>query len=275
MASTISTAFIEQYNAEAHNAYQRDGFKMHRMTRSGSVTGDVVYWQKVGALTTQGKTRNGVHNFQDMTHTVVSATMVDRYVPTIIDKLDLLKLNIDEMRLHAVNHMYALGDWADQQIYDVILAGVSETLGGGDAVALTVDHMLEVPEKFNDNKVPNDGRRYCMVSPKTWTKMLGINEFSNADYVGTDNLVYKNLMAKSWAGVLWFMDTMPTVAGTNVASNIAWHAQCVGHGINKEFETLITYENTMSANVAVSCVSSAAAVIDDTGCFAWAVDAAA
>ena len=84
MVSTIDTAFIEQYNADAHNAYQRDGFMMQRMTRSGTVRGTTVYWQKVAALTAQDKPRNAMHSFTDMTHTRVSATMVDKYVPTLI-----------------------------------------------------------------------------------------------------------------------------------------------------------------------------------------------
>ena len=273
MASTIDLSFIEQYNAFAHNAYQRDGFKLHRMTRSGTVTGDTVYWQKVGALTTQGKPRNAMHSFQDMTHSVVSTTMTDRYVPTIIDKLDLLKQNIDEMRLHAENHMYALGTWADTQIYDVMVAGANATtLGGGNGVALTATHLMSVPEAFNEANVPNDGRRFCMVSPKTWSKMLLLDEFSNADYVAPEMMIYKNLTAKMWAGVTWFMDTLPTKDGNNVASNIAWHADCIGHGINKEFETVFSYENLYSAHVAVSCVSSGAAVIDDNGVYSFFVD---
>jgi hypothetical protein len=272
-ASTIDLAFIEQYNADAHNAYQRDGFKMHRMTRSGTVQAKTIYWQKVGALVAQDKGRGQMHNFQNMDHSNVSAAMVDKYVPTLIDDLDLLKLNIEERQLHSTNHMFALGNWADEQVRDAMIAGKSATtLGGGDAVALTVDHMLAVPEAFNLAKIPDDGGRYCMVTPKTWTKMLKINEFSNADYVGTDELVYKGLTAKRWAGMFWFMDTLPTVAGTNVASNLAWHRQCVGHGVNKEFDSKITYENLYSSWVAVSAVSSGAKVIDSTGVFEFAVD---
>jgi len=273
MAITIDNAFITQYNADAHNAYQRDGFKLARMTRSGTVRAKTVYWQKIGALVAQDKAQNGMHNFQDMSHTNVNTTMVDKYVPTIIDDLDLLKLNIAERQLHAINHKYALGNWVDEQIYDAMVAGANaSTLGGGSGVALTVAHMLEVQEAFNVNKIPDDGQRYCMVSPYVWTKMLQINEFSNADYMGYDEMPFKGLTAKRWAGVMWFMDTLPDADGNNVATCLAWHKQCVGHGINAPFETQITYENTFSAWVAVSKISSGAKVIDDTGVYKFLVD---
>ena len=95
-----------------------------------------------------------------------------------------------------------------------------------------------------------------------------------ADYVSPDMLIYKNITAKQWAGVTWFMDTLPDVdtGATEVADNLAWHADCLGHGINKEFETVWSYENTYSAHVAVSCVSSGAAVIDDNGVYLFKVD---
>lgn len=273
MVSTIDTAFVQTYNAEAHNAFQRKGFKLRNMTRSGTIMAETVYWQKVSALTTQAKTRNAMHTFQDMPHSVVSATMTDRYVPTIIDKLDLLKLNIAELQLHATNHALALGRWADEQVYDVMVAGASATtLGGGDTVTLTVDHMLAVPEAFNSANIPDDGMRFCMVTPKTWTRMLKVDEFSNADYVGANNPMFAGVTAKQWGGVFWFMDTLPDVDGNNVATNLAWHQRCVGHGVAKEFETVITYENLYSAHVAVSCLSSGAAVIDNTGVFKFLVD---
>lgn len=276
MVSTIDVSFIEQYNAEAHNAFQRGGFKLRPMTRSGSVMAETVYWQKVGALTTQAKSRNAMHVFQDMEHEVVSASLVDRYVPTIIDKLDLLKLNISEMQLHATNHANALGLWADQQVYDAMVAGANgTTYGGGNGVALTIDHMLQVPEVMNNAFIPNDGGRFCMVSAKTWSKMLKVDEFSNADYVGPDNLVFTGMTAKTWAGVHWFMDPIVTIGGDDVASNVFWHRSCVGHGVNKEFETIISYENLYSAHVAVSCLSSTAKVIDDNGVYLWNVDAVA
>ncbi len=276
MASTITNAFIEQYNADAHNAYQRHGFKMQRMTRSGTVRAKTVYWQVIGTLTAQDKPRNAMHNFQDMPHSTVSAAMVDKYVPTIIDDLDLLKLNIDERRLHAENHMHALGRWSDEQIRDVMNAGAGSTIGPGNGVALTVDHMLEVPEFFNLAEVPDDGGRFCMVRPKVWSKMLKVDEFSNADYVGTADLPFRGMTAKRWAGVMWLMDTLPSLnTGNDVASNLVWHSRAVGHGSNKEFETKITFENLFSAHVAVSEISQGAEVIDPVAVAKWDVDEAA
>jgi len=54
---------------------------------------------------------------------------------------------------------------------------------------------------------------------------------------------------------------------TNEALNIAWHKSVVGHGVNKEIDTIWDWENTYSAWSAVSCMSLGAKIIEDTGCY--------
>ena len=146
-------------------------------------------------------------------------------------------------------------------------------LGGGSTVTMTVAHMLNVVDAFNEGNIPNDGNRFCMVSAKTWSKMLRFDEFSNADYVGPDRLPFNGLTAKNWAGVFWFMNTLPNVdtGATEVATNLAWHKRAVGH-MNKSFDIRITYENIFSAYAAVSSCSQGAAVIDSNAVWKFSVD---
>ena len=49
MATSISTAFIKQFEAEVHLAYQRMGSKlMNTVRRSNNVKGNQVTFQKMG-----------------------------------------------------------------------------------------------------------------------------------------------------------------------------------------------------------------------------------
>lgn len=267
MASTIDVAFIEEYNADVHLAFQQMGSRLTNLTRKGRVAGDTVYWQKFGTLAAQGKTRNAIHSFLDPEHTRVSATMADRYVPTLVDKLDLLKLNIDERRAHAMSQVAALGRDADSIIITAMDAGANATQLGDAAKAWTYDTFMSVVTTFQVNEVPDDNRRFCGMHPYAWAQALQVNEFANADYVGPAQLPFAGGMTmKNWMGVNWFV--LPNVdLTTNIAKNLAWHQSAVGHGINSEIETTWDWENDRSAYSCVSSMSIGSAVIDDNGMY--------
>lgn len=273
MVPTIDVAFIEEYNADVHLTFQQLGSRLMNTTRKGAVRAKTVYWQIFGALAAQSKTRNAQHTFIDPEHTQASAAMVDWYVPTLIDDLDLLKLNIDEKNTHARAHVGALGRKVDDVLIAAMTAGANATDLGGVTFAWTYEMMMNVITTFQVNEVPDDGQRFCAVHPYAWSQMLKIAEFANADYVGQEFLPFKGGMtAKMWMGVIWM--PLPNIAWStgggnalNVASNLAWHQSAVGHGVNKEIDTQWDWENTYSAWSCVSSMSLGASVIEDTGVY--------
>ena len=74
MSSTISNAFIEEYNADVHMLYRQYGSRLANTTRKGTVQGSTVHFQKFGTLAAQGKTRNAEHTFLDHVPLLVRAT---------------------------------------------------------------------------------------------------------------------------------------------------------------------------------------------------------
>jgi hypothetical protein len=282
MPPTIDVAFVEEYNADVHLKFRQMGSRLMNMTRKGTVMAKSVYWQVFGHLVAQQKSRNQPHTFLDPEHTKVKADMADWYVPTLIDDLDMLKLNIDEKQAHQAAHVAALSKKADQIVLDAMYAGKNATDLGNPANAFDYEHAMSVVTTFNVNEVPDDGQRFCALHPHAWAQFLKVPEFVNADYVGQDQLPFKGGMsAKLWMGVLWMplpniylgdgagAEVAPTGAldTLNVANNIAWHKSVVGHGVNKEISTEWDWENTYSAWSAVSSMSAGAKVIDDEACF--------
>lgn len=285
MPPTIDIAFIEEYNADVHLNFQQLGSRLMNTTRKGTVMAKSVYWQKFGTLVAQTKTRNAQHTFQDPEHTRVKADMADWYVPTLIDDLDLLKLNIDEKNTHVRAHVGALGRKVDEILLSVMEQGANATNLGDATSTFDYDVAMNIVTTFMKNEVPDDGQRFCALHPHAWAQFLKVPEFANADYVGMDQLPFKGGMtAKFWMGVLWmplpniFYDsaahaggdggvsgTLTTVA--NEAVNLAWHRSVVGHGVNKEIETNWDWENTYSAWSCVSCMSLGAAIIEDVAVF--------
>jgi len=271
MAPTIDTAFIEEYNADVHLLFRQMGSRLMNTTRKGTVMAKTVYWQKFGFVQAQTKGRNAQHTFQDPEHTRVSASMADWYVPTLVDDLDLLKLNIDEKNAHARSHVAALGKKVDEILIAAMETGANATdLGEASAAAWDYDTFMNVLTTFQLNEVPDDGQRYCAMHPYAWAQALKVPEFANADYIGQDMLPFKGGMTgKMWMGTLWFplANISHGVSDTNEATNIAWHQSVVGHGVNKEISTIWDWENTYSAWSCVSSMSLGAAIIEDTGCY--------
>jgi len=280
--STIDVAFIEEYNADVHLLFRQYGSRLMNTTRKGTVMAKSVYWQKFGFVTAQNKTRNAEHAFQNPEHTRVKADMVDWYVPTLIDDLDLLKLNIDEKQAHARSHTAALGKKVDEILINTMYAGANGTKLGAADKGFGYETAMGVLTTFQVNEVPDDGNRFCALHPYAWAQFLKVPEFANADYVSHDRLPFKGGMtAKFWMGTLWMPlpniylgdGAGPGVAPTgavdtlNVANNIAWHRSVVGHGTNAEIRTTWDWENTYSAWSCVSAMSLGAAIIENTGVY--------
>ena len=96
MAATITQAFITQFEAEVHLAFQRMGSKLKNTVRViNNVVGNTVRFQKVAKGSASTKARHAEVVAMDLTHSYVDATIADYYASEYIDKLDLLKTNID------------------------------------------------------------------------------------------------------------------------------------------------------------------------------------
>ena len=69
MANTIDQAFIKQFEAEVHLAYQRMGSKLRNTVRSSNVTGSVARFQKIGTGAAVTKVRQADVAPMDLAHT--------------------------------------------------------------------------------------------------------------------------------------------------------------------------------------------------------------
>lgn len=125
MANTIDIAFIKQFESEVHMAYQRMGSKLRNTVRTTNVNGSTVRFQKIGTGAASTKARNGNVTAMELVHTTVEATMADFYAAEYIDKLDELKVNIDERQAVAKSAAAALGRKTDEILYTAMDAGAN------------------------------------------------------------------------------------------------------------------------------------------------------
>lgn len=270
-ASTIDQAFIKQYEAEVHEAYQRMGSKLRGTVRMKSgVVGSSTTFQKVGKGSATQKGRNSQVPAMGITHTPVECTLGDWYAGDWVDKLDELKTNIDERRVIANGGAYALGRKTDELIIaalDGVSSGQNVTGAGNlaDTAGFTIEKVMAALELLNTADVPDDGQRFAVVSPGAWSDLLGIAQFASADYTGAD-LPYKAGAGtmRSWLGVTWM-----THSGLSLSSgdrlNYMYHRSALGHAIGAEIQTDITWHGDHAAHFINNMMSQGSVAIDATG----------
>jgi hypothetical protein len=267
MALDINDAFVKQFESEVHMAYQRMGSKLRNTVRSKSnVKGTSTTFQKVGTGVAGTKSRHGNVPVMSIDHSNVECTVSDFYAADYIDKLDELKINHDERMVVTQSAAAAIGRKSDELITDV-LDGATQVVTEAGTDGLTLAKIETVFATFGDNDVPDDGERYFIVSPTAWTDLLGISAFSDADFVGADDLPYKGgMVARRWLGFMWMTFSGLDIA-TNIRKNFAYHRSAVGLASGAEVSTELNYVPEKAAHLATSMMSQGAVLIDTNGVY--------
>ena len=269
MTATIDQAFIKQFEAEVHMAYQRMGSKLKNMVRNVSnVKGSTVQFQKVAKGSASTKARHAEVVAMNSVHSNVTATLSDFYAADYVDKLDELKVNIDERNIVAQNAAYALGRKTDEIVTDTFDASATALANNsaGSTTGMNLDKAQNVFEIFGNNDVPDDGQRYWVVGPKQWSDLLDIDQFSRAEYIGEADLPYKGGMtAKRWLSFMWMgFSGLPT-SGSTDRHTMAFHKSSLGMGVGSDVRTEVNYIPEKVAHLTTSYMSMGAVLIDGDG----------
>jgi hypothetical protein len=263
MANTIDQAFIKQFETEVHMAYQRMGSKLRNTVRSTNVTGSTARFQVIGKGTANTKSRNGNVTPMELAHTNVEVTMADYYAPEYIDKLDELKININERQAVAQSAAAALGRKTDEILTTALDAGANSTQIHDTGSALAKADLLSLFETVGNADMPEDGQRFLAMSPAGFADLYNITEFASSDFVGDQNLPFAGGMTmKEFLGFKIFSTS--AVAG---GKNFAYHTNAVGLGINADVQTEVNYVAEKVSHLATSMMSMGAVVIDDDGVY--------
>jgi len=287
MSLFVSNSFINAYNADVHQIFQRQGSMLLNAVRTQfDVVGSVAYFQKVGKGVATTKSRHGDVTPMNQSHTALSCTLADFYAPDFVDRLDLPKLNIDERMVIAQGGAAALGRKIDDQI-TTILTSTSQTV-----VTVTVTSkaavragVLNAVAALYANDVPNDGQVYGAVTPKLWAQMSQIAEFASSDFVGPNGLPFTEGAPigrwKDWMGIKWMMHAGLPGVGTASAEAYIWHKTALAYAAGKDAANVagagmvsaqIDWVATKAAWLINHWMSGQACLLDDTGIIQYTSD---
>jgi hypothetical protein len=265
MATSIDQAFIKQYEREVHMAFQRRGSQiLPTVRRKPNVTGTTTTFQKAakGAATT--KSRHGTITPMNIVHTNVTATMADFYAGDWVDKLDELKINIDERRVLSESGAWALGRKIDNQLATT-LNTTSNTIAHGSA-ALTLAKIQEAFWTLGENDVFESGKTWFITGFNGWSDLLGIEQFASADYVDSNFPSLDGVEMKRFFGINFF----PTEATADQKSgstylSFMYHEDSVGYGMNSNITADITWHGDRASHFVNHWMSGGSVMIDDNG----------
>ena len=268
MATSITNAFITQFEAEVHMAYQRMGSKLKNLVRTvNGVNGNTVKFQKVAKGSANTKARHAEVVAMDLAHSNVSATLTDYYAADYVDKLDELKVNIDERQVVANSAAYALGRKTDSVITSIMEnATALANNSSGTGTGMNLGKAQAMMELFNTNDVPDDQQRYWVVGPKQWSDLINLDQFSRVEYVGESELPYAGGMtAKRWLGFLWFVHSGLETSGSTDRHTVAFHKSAIGMGIGSDVKTEVNYIPEKVSHLITSMLSIGGVLIDSDG----------
>lgn len=275
MSATITNAFITQFEAEVHMAYQRQGSKLKNLVRTvNGVSGESVKFQKVGTGEATTKARHSEVVAMNISHTNVTATLADYYASDYVDKLDELKTNIDERSVIANNAAYALGRKTDSILTTAM--GLTATVVANDAGAsgassvatdMNITKFKEMQELFGTNNVPDDNQRYWAIGPSQWADLLSDDQWTRSEYIGTAELPFSgmNYTAKRFLGFLTFVHSGLDTSGSTDRHTVAWHKTSMGLGVGSDVRTEVNYIPEKVSHLLTSYLSMGSIMIDTNG----------
>lgn len=288
MSTSISTAFIAQYERDVHEVFQRRGsLLMNTVRRKDGVVGATDTFQKIGKGIATTKARHGDVTPMNQDHTAIPVTLADFYAGDYVDKLDEAKTNIDERMAIASGGAMALGRKVDDQIMTALdgttQTTVTWTLSSQAAIR---NGAISSVEALWGNDVQNDGECYAVLSPHAWAMLMTVDEFKRADYV-QGSLPYvegaQTQRFKDWMGVKWQFHTGVPSKGTSSAKGFLWHKTAIGYASGAVPQNIASAAGTaIAADIqwvgpkvahwVNHWMSGGCALIDDTGVIEMAIN---
>lgn len=275
MSNTIDVAFIKQFESEVHVAYQRMGTMLRNTVRvKNGVQGADTTFQKVGKGVAGKKSRHGKVPVMNVEHTNVTCTLEDWYAGDWCDKLDELKINIDERRVLAEAGAYALGRKTDSLLITAAETTTQTTATGGTfSDGLDLVDATSIMEAMGNADIPDDGGRFAIVGWAQWNHLLQIPQFASKDYVPESQMSFsRGTQAKNWLGFNWIpMSTSDGGLSNDGTSTtcLFYHRSALGHAIGSEVISDITWHGDYASHFINNMMSQGSCLIDANG--VWAI----
>lgn len=273
MSDNITKSFIVEYGTEVHVVFQDKGKKLSNCVRTvNNVQGKSHVFQIFGKGEATEKSRHSKITYMNVDQNTVECALKKYYAAEPVDDLDLYMNNIDEKRKLAETSAMALGRKSDSLIKTAAYKttrSIAKDYGEtpGTAVGFTLKKAKKLHRMFGQSYIFDaGGRNFVFVGSEQFENLLDIDQFANADYIGSDEAPFKmsGLQGKRWLGFEWYTwDSLDR--STKTRKCIAFNENCIGHAIGKDIVTTVSFLEESDDWLIKSKMLMGAELIDETG----------
>jgi hypothetical protein len=270
MSTSISTAFIAQFDAEVKQAYQGASKLMNTVRTKTGVVGSTHRFPKLGKGLAQPRIPQSDVVPMNVTHSNATATLTDWEAPEYSDIYDLQKINFDERKELVTTISSAIGRRADQIVLDAADAGASATQVdenvGGTNSGLNVAKLRRAKRLLDAAGVPSSDRTFVM-NANGLEDLLGEEKSTSIDYASVKALV--NGEVNTLLGFNFVMiedrDEGGIALTGNLRKNFAYHKSAIGLAVGIDMRTEMNYIAEKTSWLTNGLYSAGAVGIDSEG----------
>ena len=196
MSIEITTAFVEQYNANVQLLSQQKGSRLGSKVRNESVTGKNAFFEQIGAVAARKRpSRHADTPRMDTPHLRRMVSPVDYDWADLIDDEDKVRLLIDPTSSYAMSAAFAMGRAKDDAIIEAAI-GTSFTGVDGTtqvvlpstqkvlvvAAGLNIAKLLEAKQILDEADVDPDIPRFIALAAEQVSDLLNTTEIKSSDF---------------------------------------------------------------------------------------------
>jgi len=270
MATSISNAFVQLFDAEVKQAYQGARSLAGLCRERSGIEGNQVKFPKLGKGTATVRVPQTDVTPLNVTYSQVTATMSDFIAAEYSDIFNQQKVNFDERRELVTTVGNAIGRRMDQILIDALNAASSpNTVGtnvGGTGTNMNLAKLLEAKEALDTKNVPAEGR-VMIIHAKNLSALLDETELTSSDFATVKALSTGEI--NTFLGFRFVTigdrDEGGLTLSSGVRTCLAFHRDAVGMGIGMNQRSEINYVPEKTSFLVSSMFSAGAVAIEDDG----------
>ena len=222
------TAYTIQYRSEYIPGFeQRKSLLSEMVTNEAVVKGNQATFliADSGSATTTTRGVNGRIQSRGDNNTQNTATLTEEH--DLVEKtgFNVFASQGDQRRIMQETSYGTVGRKMDDQILTALSAG-TQTQGAAATASLLM--FTRAKAILGNAAVPNDGNVCAVISPAAHAYLMGVPEFTSADYVNDKHNVSAPQMFR-WAGMTFIEHPNISGIGTSSETLYVFHKSAIGH----------------------------------------------
>ena len=202
MSTQVTTAFVQQFNANIALLSQQKGSRFRKAVRVESVTGEKAFFDQVGSTAAvKRSSRHADTPIQDTPHSRRMVVMDDYEWADLIDDQDKIRMLADPTSTYAMAAGAAMGRAMDDVVIAAII-GTSSTGSSGTtsttlpsaqkivhgSAGLTIAKLISAKKILDEADVDPSIKRWIAVAPEQIEDLLNNTTVTSSDF-NTVNLL--------------------------------------------------------------------------------------